>query len=443
MQEARTLSPRKDGICGTVAIISSHFPPSSLAGAHRARHLAKHLPDAGWTPIILCVDPMHHEELLEPALAALVPEQIEVLKARALPARFTRAFGIGDIGLRSWTFLRQSLMHVLSTRSISAVLITGSPFYPMLLAAEVRRRFGVPVVLDFQDPWVSSWGAAQPVISKAGLTHCLAVVLEPRAVRHADFITSVSDRQNDDMAGRYPWLRRCRLAAIPIGGDPDDFRALRANPPWNPQVRLDPQWINLSFVGTCLPRAGPLMRALFRAVRALKHSQPELAPKLRFNFVGTSNQPDHYGAYRVRPIAEEEGVADLVYETPQRVPYLEALHILANSHGLLLIGSDEPHYTASKIYPALMSGRPYVSLFHRESSAHSILSQAGGGKALSFEAPEDLVSLVTPLSDALRTLALDPKSFGKIDPAAYAPYTAPAVARRFAAIFDRLALSDN
>src|SRR5690242_15138567 len=65
---------------GTVVILSPHFPPSAVAGVHRARHLAKYLPDAGWTPIVLCVDPIQYEEMIDPALAALVPEQIEVLK---------------------------------------------------------------------------------------------------------------------------------------------------------------------------------------------------------------------------------------------------------------------------------------------------------------------------------------------------------------------------
>ena len=45
-------------------------------------------------------------------------------------------------------------------RPVGVVLITGSPYYPMLFAGVVKRRFGVPVVLDFQDPWVSAWGQA-------------------------------------------------------------------------------------------------------------------------------------------------------------------------------------------------------------------------------------------------------------------------------------------
>ena len=128
----------------------------------------------------------------------------------------------------------------------------------------------------------------------------------------------------------------------------------------------------------------------------------------------------------------------MVREVPQRLPYLRALNWLVRSRGLLLIGSNEPHYTASKIYPALMADRPFVSLFNRASSAHSILSEAGGGEALAFDSPEELVSLVLQLTDALRTLALRPESFGKSDPRAYEAYTASAVANRFADIFNRL-----
>ena len=47
------------------------------------------------------------------------------------------------------------------------------------------------------------------------------------------------------------------------------------------------------------------------------------------------------------------------------MPYLEAIGVLARSDGITLIGSDEPHYTPSKIYPGLMAGRPFISLFHR------------------------------------------------------------------------------
>src|SRR5215831_285703 len=97
----------------TVVIVSPFFPPSTLAGVHRARHLAKHLPAAGWTPIVLCVDESYHEQKLDPALAALVPEYVQIVKTPALPIQLSRYLGFGDISLRAWYPLRRALIRLL------------------------------------------------------------------------------------------------------------------------------------------------------------------------------------------------------------------------------------------------------------------------------------------------------------------------------------------
>jgi hypothetical protein len=427
-----------------VIIVTPHFPPSTLAGVHRARHLAKHLPAHGWRPIILRVDEREYTETPDPELAALVPEGVAQVRVGAMPAPLMRRIGVGDIGLRAFWPIARALRRTIEAEKPEAVMITGSPYYPMMLARMVRRRFGLPVLLDFQDPWVSERATTSPLSRRAGwskaeMAHRLALLLEPRAVREADFITSVSDIQNAEMMTRHAWLRADRMAAIPIGGDPEDFDRLRASPPAKTQVSLDRGRFNFSYVGTCLPRAAPLLRRLFQAIAALRVDKPSLAAQFRFNFVGTSNQPDDRTTYRVKPLAIAECVGDLVAETPQRVPFLEALSILANSDALLLIGSDEPHYTASKIYPALMSGRPFLSLFHDVSSAHTILARVGGGYAFSFGTEEELGMLVPQIAQGLARLASAPDDLGEADPEIYAPYTAKRVAGQFAAIFDRLA----
>jgi len=421
----------------TVVIVSPFFPPSTLAGVHRARHLAKHLPAAGWTPIVLCVDESYHEQKLDPALAALVPEYVQIVKTPALPVQLSRYLGFGDISLRAWYPLRRALIRLLETRSVGVVLITGSPFYPMLFAPLIKRRFQIPVALDFQDPWVSAWGAGQSPLSKTGLAHKLATVLEPRALHGSDFVTSVSDTQNKEMAERYPWFDCSRMAGIPIGGDPNDFAVLRSAAA-DGGGYLEPSFTHLSYIGTFLPRAGPLIRTLFRAFARLRAIEPQLTARVQLNFIGTSNQPNADQNFRIRPLAEAEGVADAVREIPRRLPYMDALGALAQSDSVLLIGSDEPHYTASKIYPALMSGRPFLSLFHRASSAHAILTAAGGGRAFAFTTPDELESLEAPLADGLRTLIAAPSSLGLVDRSAYAPYEAHAIARRFGDIFDSL-----
>jgi hypothetical protein len=126
-----------------------------------------------------------------------------------------------------------------------------------------------------------------------------------------------------------------------------------------------------------------------------------------------------------------------VTEEPARVPFLDALRILATTDAVLMIGSDEPHYTASKIYPGLMCRRPFLSIFHRTSSSHEILTRAGGGLAFAFDTPNELETLVPAIANGLERLASDPDALGKADPTAYAPFTAHAIAGQFATVFER------
>jgi len=422
----------------SVLILSPHFPPSMLAGVHRARHLARHLPVHGWRPIVVRAHERCYVEPGDPDLAALVPANLEQVRTGALPARLCRLAGVGDIGLRAWPYLRRAIDRLIVTEQPSAVLITGSPFYPMLLTRGITRRFGVPVVLDFQDPWVAHQGAAYAVGTKAWAAHSLAVALEPSAVRHAAFVTSVSDVQNEDMSSRYPWLDRERTAAIPIGVDPDDFAALRDRSVAVGETQFDPALVNFNYIGSYWPRAAPSICRVFTALALLRKESPSLASRLRLNFVGTDPTPGSAGVRKVLPLAVAAGVGDLVSEFPQRLPYLQALGLLAHSDVLLLIGSDEPHYTASKIYPALMSGRPYLSLFHQASSAHKVLVAAGGGCAIAFRDAGHLDGSIPALVEALRALAISPAAFGYPSLEAIEPYTARTVAGQFAEVFDRV-----
>lgn len=423
-----------------VLLVSPHFPPSTLAGVHRSRHLAKHLPAHGWQPRVVTVDPRFHAEPLDHDLARLVPGSVAVRRVGAIPARLARPFGVGDVSLRGFLHLRAAIADEIRRAPPQVALLTGGPFYALLLAGLIRERHGVPVVLDFQDPWVSDAGASASRWSKRGLAHRLALRLEPHAVGHASAITSVSDTQNMQMVARYPFLKPVPTAAIPIGIDPDDFAELRAMPPRNATHPFEPGKVNLSYVGTALPRAEAALATLMRAAQRLEARAPALARRLRLNFVGTSNQPGETSPEgRVTAIARAAGVAHLVAETPRRVPYLEALSLLARSDGLLLIGSDEPHYTASKIHPALMSGRPFLSLFHAASSSHRILSEAGGGLAFAFADTAELPALEEPLAEGLRRLAAEPASLGSADPGVCRRYTADAVAEAYADLFDRIA----
>ena len=415
-------------------ILSLNFPPSSIASVHRARHMAKYLPDFGWDTRVLAVDETFHKEPPDPALATLVPHHVTVERIRALPYALTCPLGVGDLALRAMPFLPGALRKSIREFAPEVIFMTGWPFYQMLLTGSIQARWNIPVILDFQDPWVSNEGALRQPWSKGGLAHRLAVALEPKAVRQAAWITSVSERQNDDMAERYPFIDRDRMTALPIGGDPEDFIALRDE---GRDAEQSSRFI-FRYVGTALPRSAKLFSCLFRALAVCRSRNPGLQDRLRFELVGTSNQAKDETGYQVAHLAAEAGVSDLVVEKPARVPYLDALRLLATADATFMIGSDEPHYTASKIYPCLMAARPFLSIFHRESSAHSILRKAGGGIALAFGDERDLDLLVPSAAQAIETIASGSAGIGKIDPASYTDFTARAIAGRYAHIFEKV-----
>jgi Glycosyl transferase 4-like domain len=422
-------------------MVSPHFPPDATAAAHRVRLLAPHLAAHGWTPTVVTVDPRDYEGELDPGLAALVPADLDVVRCRALPAGRTRPFGLGDLGLRALPGLYRACARLLARRAYDALYVTVYPTYPALLGP-LLRRFGVPFVLDYQDPWVGAWGATtgpagRPDL-KSRLSRALAGALEPLALRAADAVTAVSRGTFEAVWRRHPELER-PSAELPIGFDPADLGALARAPA---ERLFDPAdgRVHLCAVGTLLPLAREPLRALLAALAALRDRLPALYQRLQLHFIGTSNQADRAAPPLVLPEAHRAGVAEAVAEVPRRVPYLTALAAQASASGLVLLGSTEPHYTASRLFPALLARRPILAAYHRASSVVAMLRAAvrpPTARVITFDEASPPASHVEELAAALAALAERPEYRAEdVDPAPLEPFTAPALAGRLAAVLD-------
>lgn len=428
-----------------VLIVSPHFPPDSSAAAHRVRLLAPHLSAFGWEPTVVTVDPRGYEGRLDPDLERLVPSSLRVVRSAVWSPRWTRTMGIGDLGLRAWTGLRRTCVQLLESEPFDALFITTYPVYPATLGPILKRRFGVPFILDYQDPWVGAWGltvgggpGGQPDV-KSRLSRRLGLWLEPRVVQAADAVTAVSDRTYDDVAHRVPRARAIPHATLPLGGEPRDFAELEAAAVRCFHFDPDDGQVHLCYVGTLLPAGRELLRAFFAAVRQLRQRDALAYEKLRLWFIGTSNQSIPDAQPLATAIAREEGVADRVTEIPGRIPYLEALGVLSTATAIVLLGSMEPHYTASKLYPALLARRPLLAIFHEASSVTSILRRAGRPTIHVITCDEDHppADRVPAIVDALMTLVRVPRTeLPAVDLDAVGSVSAHALAGRLAAVLD-------
>ena len=429
-------------------MISPHFPPDTSAGAHRVRLLAPYLAEHGWEPTIVSVEPSAYEGRLDPDLTHLVPDSVRVLRVPAWPARVTRRIGIGDLGLRAYAAIRRACAELLAREPHSALFITIYPTYPALLGPPLKRRFGLPFVLDYQDPWVSAWGldvGGGPngeADWKSRVTRAMSERLEPHVVRAADALTAVSARTYEDVLGRVPDARPRALAAIPLGFDEHDLDALARAPRPNRCFDENDGRVHLCYVGTVLPKGHEVIGSLLGGLAALRRQSPSIADRLRLHFIGTSNQRAADARSRVMPIAESLGVTDLVTETTPRLDYLDALNVQLRADALLLLGSSEPHYTPSKVFPALLARKPILAMFHSASSVLDVLRTAGiDGTTVTFDERRPVSGLVNDLVPVLRELATGARPASRTvgSHAARSQWSARTLAGQLAGVLDTIA----
>jgi len=113
-----------------------------------------------------------------------------------------------------------------------------------------------------------------------------------------------------------------------------------------------------------LPRAYSTLEAVLQALQCALEQNYDCISRLRLHFIGTGSIPSDPSTYTVHLGADGFGLADLVREHPARVPYLDVLNHLKHAHAVLILGSSEPHYTASKVFQAVLSHRPVIGLLH-------------------------------------------------------------------------------
>ena len=414
-----------------VLIISPNFPPVNAADMHRVRQSLPYFSELGWEPVVLTVDEKYVEAYsTDPLLLYTIPEDIEVHKVRAWDVNLTRKYGLGSLGIRSYWSLKQKGSELLKQRKFDLVYFSTTAFHVMALGPYWKRKFGIPFVLDIQDPWRNDFyldkpGSERP--PKFFIAYNIDKYLEARTVPRADGIISVSQGYCDVFLQRYPSLRKEQFRVIPFGAAGLDFEVIQRMGNTPTFVQLSPEKKNIVYIG----RGGHDMRfaleIIFGALHKGLRTEPELFSRVQFWFIGTSYAPIGQGQQTILPIAKKYGVETQVTEIPDRIPYFETLSLLKRADLLLVPGSTDASYTASKIYPYILAERPLLAVFHRQSSVVKVLSDVAVGKTIVFENNgEDISVYIDECLSAFRSLLQTAKQDTAFNRSAFEPYTAKA-----------------
>lgn len=423
-------------------IVSPAFPPTNAADLHRVRASLPHYSKFGWEPSVLAIRPEEMESPeQDPLLAETVPAGIEVRRVGALPRRHAQRFGLGSAGLRALPFLCRAGSRWVRELRPDLVYFSTTQFPVTIIGPYWQSRFGVPFVVDMQDPWVTGMRSVVPE-QRSGWKHrlmrTLHGALEPRVMCRAGGLVSVSQGFVDALRDRYPALRRRPAKVVRFAVAEADFKVLETHPQPNRFFQPGDGHVHGVYVGRGGHNLARSLRLFFKAWRAGLAANPALFGKVRLHFVGTDYAPAGRGKRTVAPVAAEFGLEDRVQEEPDRQPYFTALQVMKAADFLVVPGSEEPEYAASKLCGCVLARRPLLATFHEQSNAVSLLRATRAGDVVTFGAAPDGAGQVVALQAAWHRLLERLPAAPDTNWPAFEAYSARSATREQCAVFDEV-----
>jgi glycosyltransferase involved in cell wall biosynthesis len=355
------------------------FPPLGGGGCQRTLKLIRYLEPHQWAATVVTARETDYW-IVDPTLAQEIPASAEVLRVRGLTSlRLIKLLSKSGIaierpqgarnrevfrklrriqswllipdGYRPWAREAQRIAaRRIAAGGIHALWTTSSPESAHLAGLALKRRFDLPWVADFRDPWVGRATYRPPT----NWHHERHRDLERRVVQSADRVTVVSEPMAALYRERYP-SRADRVVVLPNGVDSDDWARSEALAPAIEEAVGEPRRFVLLHAGQLAHR--PTARILLDAVRLVIEKDARAREEIRVRFLG-GNEELLPGEWIGRGL---DGVIEVL---PSR-PHLEALAAIRQAAALVLLGhggsADALLYTG-KIYEYATSGRPVLGI---------------------------------------------------------------------------------
>jgi hypothetical protein len=423
-------------------IVSPHFPPINAPDHQRVRMSLPYFRENGWDVEVLTVDPDSIEVAREPELVQTVPAEIPVHRVPAYSSRWTRRLGVGNLGYRSWLQLNSAGARLLKEKHFDLVYFSTTQHIVSTLGRRWRKKFGVPFVVDVQDPWRTDFyerpGSPPPPGGwKYRFARWQANRLEERSWQDAAGFVSVSPRYLEDLGARYSWFAAKPSAVIPFGAPEADFERVRNDPSIQPAFSREPHALHVVSVGAVGPIMRPALEVLFGGLASLRRRDPSSVLRLRMHFIGTSYAPADRAEQSVEPLAAAAGVGDLVRESVERVGYFTAIKTMLAADALILIASNDSGYSPSKIGPCFLAQRPVLALAAPGSVAAQRISELKFASLVPISEPPARARVALFLQELLFNPVPSKPPFGRDDARFMTEETARACTVRQCELFAR------
>jgi glycosyltransferase involved in cell wall biosynthesis len=386
-----------------ILIFAYFFPPLGGAGVQRIVKFAKYLPTFGWRPTVVTVRARDYW-MIDESLASELGDAVTVVRTGSLTGLgLLRRLAPREAGGRgaarrsagriralrriaAWTLLPDSYVgwlpfavragrRLIERGRVDAILTTSSPDSAHLIGRQLTRRYRLPWIADFRDPWTRRLSFDPPT----AWHRARQVAWERSVLAEAARVTVTSPETRRDYLERYPALEPQKIRVITNGFDEEDFAPLRGVAP--PRERME-----ILHAGQLNPERPA--RPFLEALRLFFERQPAARERVRVRFIGPFYERDREDATRF-------GLAGQVgFQSGMR--HGEIVGALCASHLLLLMEQDSERgglILPGKIFEYLRARRPILGLLPH-GAAWRLIEELGAGRCCRTGEASEAASLL-------------------------------------------------
>lgn len=358
----------------------------TLSGVQQTAKTVKYLPKHGWHPIVLTATPEAAYAFDQSLLEELLPLNIEVVRTDAKEKNRMLSLATKNQGNKLPSERLRRIRCVLSQsvlipdnqvlwqkkaiekasqiierhRDICLIYSVSPPYSSHLVAAELRRKYNLPVVTSFQSPWVENPSHFYPTPVHKRMHKSL----EDRVIRSSDRIITPNRLLKELLLRKYfGRLSHRDISIIPYGFDPQDFDTKGL------EKRTDKK---LRFLFSGIFRDDRSPKKFFLGLRMAMQRDSGLASQIEARFVGVLPR-DYIG------LAKELGLQNVI-EIRGYKAHKEAIQECMNADVLwATLGNVRNNDTVSlhALYEYIACGKTLFGIVPEGASKRMILDANG------------------------------------------------------------------
>ena len=396
-----------------VLIITYYWPPSGGSGVQRWLKMSKYLPENGWQPVIYTADGAEYpvEDL---SLEKDVAPEAEIVRYPIIePYSFYKKFlGIKkeekikagfinegkkksawkeniSVWLRGNLFIPDArcwwikpsinfLKNYLEKSPVDAIISTGPPHSLHLIAKNLHRKFNIPWIADFRDPWTDIDFFSELKLTKRSLK------------KHHRLQYQVLTEANKVVTVGWDWAKGLEshgahdVAVITNGYD---FNIDEKSG----DVELSKEF-TMSHVGIvgAARNAVCFWEALGEIIK--EDNIKDFSKLLKIRLIG---QVDNSVIESIKKNSLENNVEIIPY-----IPHEKVIKEQCSSQVLLLFVNNSPNakgILTGKIFEYMASGRPILAIGPKDGDTAIILEKTNSGLIVDFEDKERMKNIIIDL----------------------------------------------